>query len=354
LKLNDREWKEFFIGGENGIFNIFSTSSSIDKNKLVISKENEVIPYITRSEIHNGINLFVTENQNEKYKIDDGNVITIGLDTQTVFYQPYRFFTGQNIQILKNSKLNKYNALFIIPLLKVQMKKFNWGGNGATLGRLEKTKLMLPVSLTESKMPDWEFMQNYIKEQFRLKEEKYEKYRIAELKKIEYKEIELLDHKIWKEYTIEELFDIKAGVRLTKENMIGGKIPFIGSVDANNGITNFVSNVNNSLDYNVLGVNYNGSVCEVFYHPYKCIFSDDVKHISLRSIKANKYIYLFFKTIIYKQKIKYTYGYKFNENRMKRQIIMVPVNEKKEPDYEYMEQYIKNIMVKKYEQYKAI
>lgn len=30
---------------------------------------------------------------------------------------------------------------------------------------------------------------------------------------------------------------------------------------------------------------------------------------------------------------------------------MIPVNDKEEPDYEYMEQYIKNLMIKKYNQY---
>ena len=51
------------------------------------------------------------------------------------------------------------------------------------------------------------------------------------------------------------------------------------------------------------------------------------------------------------QKPKYTYGYKFNENRMRRQLIMVPVTDNGDPDYLYMEQYIKNMMLKKYKQY---
>ena len=115
------------------------------------------IPYITRSGLNNGINLFVNKNQKEKYKIDQGNVITIGLDTQTVFYQKSNFFTGQNIQILKNDNINEKNALFIIALLKKQLAKFSWGGNGATLARLNRSSIMLPVDDNET--PDWDFME---------------------------------------------------------------------------------------------------------------------------------------------------------------------------------------------------
>ena len=65
----------------------------------------------------------------------------------------------------------------------------------------------------------------------------------------------------------------------------------------------------------------------------------------------NKYMYLFFVAIFAQQRTKYSYGYKFNEQRMLRQKLMVPVKGDGEPDYEYMEQYAKNMMLKKYTQY---
>jgi hypothetical protein len=130
-----------------------------------------------------------------------------------------------------------------------------------------------------------------------------------------------------------------------------GKTPFIGSTDSNNGITNWIKTINSTLDRNVLGVNYNGSVVESFYHNYECVFSDDVKRLHLKNISDNKYVLLFFSTIIKQQKIKYTYGYKFNGYRMARQKILVPINEQGQPDYEYMEQYIKNMMLNKYNLY---
>ena len=134
-----------------------------------------------------------------------------------------------------------------------------------------------------------------------------------------------------------------------------GNRPFIGATDnyINNGITEWVNNTNESIDQNLLGVNYNGSVGEVFYHPYECIFSDDVKRFHLKDYEDNAYVLLFFKAIILQQKSKFGYLYKFNAERMSKQRLLVPVNDAGEPDYEYMEQYSKNMMFKKYEQYLA-
>lgn len=125
--------------------------------------------------------------------------------------------------------------------------------------------------------------------------------------------------------------------------MKSGITPFIGASDSNNGVTAFVSNTNVSKDSNVLGVNYNGSVVENFYHPYICLFSDDVKRFALREHSGNEYIYLFMKTVILQQKSKYAYGYKFNEARMQKQMILLPTTANGQPDYDYMEQYAKQL-----------
>ena len=338
LTLDSVEWGEFFIGGETGLFDVASTSSGIDKNKLNQSGGN--IPYITRSEENNGINLFVSDEQNSKYQKDADGVITIGLDTQTVFYQPQEFYTGQNIQILKNEKLSKYSSLFIIPLLKIQMEKFNWGGNGATLTRLKRTRIVLPIDLKGK--PNWKFMEDYIKQEMKVQSGKVASYYENKLMKLGF---ELLDLDVeWKEFWMEDILDIKPGVRLTKADQIDGNIPFIGASDANNGVTEFVENTNKSLDSNVLGVNYNGSVVENFYHSYDCIFSDDVKRIKFKKSEyGDEFTYLFLKQMILSQKNKYQYGYKFNAKRMSRQKIMLPIDKNGEPHWEYMSNFIKKL-----------
>jgi len=150
-----------------------------------------------------------------------------------------------------------------------------------------------------------------------------------------------LTNREWKEFFIEDIFNIKSGKRLTKAEMVSGDIPFIGATDSNNGITEFVANKNSSLDKNILGVNYNGSVVYNFYHSYEAVFSDDVKRLSFKEFEGNKYSFLFVKALIMQQKSKYEYGYKFNGERMKRQKILLPITSKGEPDYVFMENYMK-------------
>ena len=188
MDLKDIQWGEFVF---EDIFNIFSTNSSIDKNKL--STKRGEIPYITRSEKNNAIDYFVC-NQDKKYVVDNGNVITIGLDTQTVFYQSHKFYTGQNIQILSNDKINYFNAQFLIPLIKRQMGKFSWGGNGATLTRLRRSKIILPI--TPEGEPDYAFMEQFMQEKEQEKLEKFQNYvskRIDEVK--DFQAVEPLNEK---------------------------------------------------------------------------------------------------------------------------------------------------------------
>ncbi|MDR2547233.1 MAG: restriction endonuclease subunit S [Lachnospiraceae bacterium] len=150
--LEQKVWHEFPL---SSLFTITPTSSSIDKINL--TKGNGDFPYISRTKRSNGVDSFVDEQQG--YLHDKGNCITIGLDTQTVFFQPYDFYTGQNIQILRNEYLNVHTANFILPLLRNLLMAFSWGSQGATLTRLRRSKIMLPIN--EDNNPDWMYMEQY-------------------------------------------------------------------------------------------------------------------------------------------------------------------------------------------------
>lgn len=48
---------------------------------------------------------------------------------------------------------------------------------------------------------------------------------------------------------------------------------------------------------------------------------------------------------------KYSFSHEISDPRLAKERIMLPTTESGEPDYEYMEQYIKNLMIKKYKSY---
>ena len=73
----------------------------------------------------------------------------------------------------------------------------------------------------------------------------------------------------------------------------------------------------------------------------------------LKDYPDNEYINLFIITTIKSQKDKYSYRYKFSEKIMIIQYIKLLVNDAGNPDYEYMEQYIKNLEYNKIIEYMA-
>lgn len=50
---------------------------------------------------------------------------------------------------------------------------------------------------------------------------------------------------------------------------------------------------------------------------------------------------------------KYSHGCKRNKEHLAGDKVMLPVTDSGEPDYRYMEQYAKNMMLRKYQQYLA-
>lgn len=342
MDLQNIRWSEFIF---EDIFNINSTNSGIDKNKLNNNKGD--IPYITRTDKSNGIDFFVGL-QEDKFKIDKGNVITIGLDTQTVFYQAHSFYTGQNIQILSSDFLNYFTSQFIIPLIKKQMEKFNWGGNGATLTRLKRSKILLPTNI-EGK-PDYDFMELYMRHIENEKIVKFQKYIINRIELVkDFVEVESLKLKEWGEFFIEDIAQIVSGRDIYEAERIKGNIPYVSATANNNGIGYFVGNTNETLEENCLSVNRNGSVGYSFYHNYKALFSNDCRKLRLKS--KSPFVGKFISQIITGQKEKYGYGYKMGTGRIKRQKILLPIDKKGQPDYYYMENFIKKLEYEKLTNY---
>lgn len=328
LSLHDREWKEFFL---HDIFpqikrgKRLKTADHIDGN----------IPYVSSCAVNNGVDAFIG-NGGKVRKFRDCVTLANSGSVGKAFFHPYEFIASDHVTALKSTVLNKYSYIFIATMIERLQEKYSFNREINDI-RINKEKVLLPVD--EQGRPDYIFMEQYVKERERRITQNYIDYIRNDIKIGG--GVMSLHNKEWKAFCICDIFVIRPGKRLTKSNMQAGDKPFIGASDSNNGVTAFVKNTNTSEDKNVLGVNYNGSVVENFYHPYTCIFSDDVKRFEVKERIGNEYLYMFVKTVILQQKRKYAYGYKFNEERMRKQMIMLPIDENGTPDWNYMEQYAK-------------
>ncbi|WP_420704671.1 restriction endonuclease subunit S [Leuconostoc mesenteroides] len=291
------------------------------------------IPLISSGFNNNGITGFI--NKGDKIsQLFPKNVITVDM-FGTPFFQTYNFYSVSHgrLNILLPRKKITYSGFFIVKMLEQQSDSFSYN-NMANSSRLNRKRIMLPILSNGN--PDWDYMEQYIINIINAID-------VPKLEPIKTSNIDLNTVR-WHDFKISDVMNILSGVRLTSSDMIHGNIPFIGASDSNNGITNWTSNTNSSTDSNVLGINYNGSVGEVFYHSYVATFSDDVKRLKLKqNTRANKEVYLFIKTMLLQQKSKYAYGYKFNGKRMKAQKIMLPVTVENIPDWQFMEDYVKSI-----------
>lgn len=328
-------WKEFSLG-EKSLFELHSTTDGIDKSKLDIIGKIEY-PYVTRTDENNGIDMFIP--YQEKYKLNEGNVITIGLDTQTVFYQPHDFYTGQNIQVFSiKERFNKAIALFLIPLLKSQLSTLSWGGNGATLGRLTKKKILLPATATGN--IDFDFIENKVDS---LSKEINKKVRPNS--KNEIYDFRNLSDVTWGKFPLNEICIVKGGKDWSQKTRTSGKGAFVGATKSGNGVTDFVDySGKTQVGKNVISVNRNGSyVGMAFYHPYEAYFSGDTRFLKLKNRSESFWINEFISVMIMQQRKKYQFGYKMGTSRINRQIILLPIKEDGTPDYEFMEQFMKRM-----------
>lgn len=131
---------------------------------------------------------------------------------------------------------------------------------------------------------------------------------------------------------------------------LAGEIPYVSSSALNNGVDDYVSNNNGVRRFsNCLSLANSGSVGSSFYEPFEFVASDHITH--LKNEKFNKYHYLFLATVTSRLSQKYNFNREINDKRISREIILLPLNDKGEPDYEYMEKYSKNLLCEKIQMY---
>lgn len=347
ILMENKSWKSFKIE------EIFVVVDGFYNKKPPMTGGN--LPFLGATEKINGITGYTdaetvyiwnktgnNSDQTFKNKIFGPNWIAITNNGSVghAYFVPFKYTSSHDITslYLPNREISTELGLFLVKILEIAGKQYSYARKWRPI-RLRKTPIYLPVN--NQGLPDWQFMEDYIKQEIKNQREHIISYYEKKLLNIT---LEKLDYNVeWKEFFFTDIFqEIKRGKRLTKSHQLEGDTPYVSSTGANNGVDNFISNSTNVRKYsNNLSLANSGSVGSCFYHYYEYIASDHVT--ALTSEYADEYIYKFMATIIARLEEKYSFNREISDTRISREKLFLPIDNNGNPHWKYMSNLIKKL-----------
>ena len=332
-KLRTVKWGEYKLGD---LFEVVSYKKRFDANKVCVYGSGRY-PYIVRMGTFNGQKGYI--NEDTKY-LNDGNTISFGQDTATVFYQEKPFFTGDKIKILKPKyhEFCKNNAQFFIAAMNLAFSSFSWGSSSFNMKIIKEVKLTLP-SAPDGKI-HFDFINSFIAE--------LEAERIAvlsdyltvsgldnyELSKEEKDALKAYHTYDWGKFNLKALFGKSTrGKRLKGEDRVPGKLPFVTAGEAEEGISAFIGNDVEVFEKNTTTIDMFGSAK---YRNYRYGGDDHVAVVHTEKIPMKAAIFVTSACHKAAHTGKFDYGHNFYAKDADALDIMLPTKDGK-PDYPAME-----------------
>lgn len=325
MKIDTSGWKEFKL---NQIFKI-TTGACVNKQEL----EKGKIPRISVKGINNGIQGYFKTINSKNYR-EEENFISFSF-LGTCFYHPYKASLDMKVHCLKplNYTLNKYSGLFLVNIFK----KSYYGVFNYQISSSDLKNEYISLPIDKSGNPDWEYMENTIKatEQEIIDIIKEHELRISYISRIKWKKFKLID-----------LFELHlAKGDLQPKKLENGDIPLVSAGMTNNGI---VMNIkegdgkSEKFNSNVITIDMFGKA----FYQNKDFFA--VSHGRVNILKPkfelNSYIGLFLVSVFDKKLIgDFSFSKMCSQGRLQNETILLPVNKKSMPDFELMENFIKQI-----------
>lgn len=326
-KIDISNWKEFRIG------DFFEAERGKVKNIQPLCPGET--PVIAAGAYNQGIA--------GMYEIDSAyeNRITIscnGAGCGSTFYHPYKFnVNGDAITLIEKDSMSDKAKGFIACILNgVFTRKYSYEEKCSPQKALDE---IVRLPSTPDGDPDWDYMESYmanletkVAESLTL----LQTAKDAEKKKVDTRE--------WGEFRVGELFD----AALSKDDIqpkviVEGNTPLVSSGKENNGIIAFIDNKNARLwEANTLTVDMFG---KVFYQeqPYYAVSHGRV-NILMPRMPMTKHSMQFIGCAIERVTTdKYAFSEMCTGTKLLKDVIMLPKDKTGQPDWAYMEEYMKKV-----------
>lgn len=298
--------------------------NQFDLNKMSKKPDSFGINFVSRTFKNNGVSSKIAKVEGVEPFQSGLITVALGGSVLSSFVQQDLFYTGQNIAVLSNEKLEIREKIYYCNVIKLNAYRYQACGREAnrTLG-----SLIIP-DLDE--IPEWVYD---------IEIPKVDKFKST------YNNFNSFSLNIdsWKLFKYKDLFEIDRGRGPRKKNLTkDGETLFVSASIENNGVTG-VTKQKPCHSSGVITVVRNGnSVASAFYQDRAFCSTEDV-HIFTPKFKINKYIALFICTLIRKEKYRFNYGRKWGISRMYESEILLPVDSNGNPDLQFMENYIKGL-----------
>lgn len=301
------------------------------------------IPFVSRQSVNNGVVCYVK--QIEDVKPNPANTLSIAVSGSVLstFFHDYEYYSGRDVYIARPKfDMTQIEMLYYAFIIEQNKYRYNYGrGANRTFRDIEVPEYNRLPEYLKSLSVELPFAETPI---------------ISSQTK--------LSNSVWQWFRYDEIFDIHKGFYNKKpDNHTGNKIPFIGAIDNNNGVSEYYdvqdieeasktgdeNNVPLSekiFEGNCITVSNNGSVGYAFYQAKQFTCTHDVNPLYLHpkwKQELNPYIAMFLCTLIEKERYRWTYGRKWRPKRMPSSLIKIPVTSSGEPDWQFMENYIKSL-----------
>lgn len=356
MSLNIDSWKPFKIS------TIFNTYTGGD---LIINTVQEgEIPVISHTSVNNGIKIYSSEIKGQPL-FDHKRTISLA-DRGTFFaaVQNHDFYIGTRVKALefKDGRHSEAILQFMATVINHEKFRFCYGRN-CTNG-LDDLIIKLPTKDNEI---DYEFIENYmnslngdvsdIPDYFL--NEGYKKA-CWYLDNIDQKEFEgkyagrcngkniRLSDKEWDYFIFDDIVSsINNGKSYNASELTVAAdgddyVAYVTRTDENNGVSMYVQPDEYSGLERANAITIGDTTATIFFQEHDFITGPHI--IVIRADWLNVYTAAFIISLLNMEKYRYpVFGRAFTKDLIKTTKLYLPVNEKGEPDYEFMEDYIKSL-----------
>ncbi len=333
--IDTNNWKSFkvsdiFITEKHGSGLQTPTGAMMSKKDL----EDGDTPRVTVSNYNNGITGYYADSDNKNYRTYE-NLISVSF-LGTVFYQPGKVSLDMKVHCLKplDHELNVYSAGYLVSVIRKAILNFAYSDQ---LSSTVLAELEFALPATTDGQPDWNYMESYMKAVMEESKKSLENLKRADDAK------HLIDVSGWGKFAVTDLFNLSLpkGDLQVKQVEDGDKLLITPSA-YNNGLLKRISANSKSTLYNAnaLTVDMFGNA---YYHAEE-FFVTAHGHVNVLTPKKplNLYNGTYLATAI---RAMFLDKYGFNEmctlKILKSESIHLPIDTNDEPDWQYMEDYMK-------------